>query len=274
MSVYGSGSGGDYGPVGTVYAAGPGQMPPKVRFDVIGEAWNLLTKQFGVWFVAGLAFVVPVFVLVGVFYAFLFGMMMTTSGMGRMEPGSPAFWAFEAKIYGIVIPIGLVTSAFQALIGGGMVRMALRQLRGEVIAAGDVFKIGDVAGPLLLVGVLQGLAVQIGTAFCYIPGFILGGLFLLAIPLVVEKRLPAVEALRESAKTLKPDMVMAALLFFVVMLLYSLGGIACGIGLAATFPLLPICLALLYRDFFLGGPAPATYPGNNPTDPANPWTAR
>ena len=274
MSVYESGSAGDSGPVGTVYASGPGQMPPKVRFDVIGEAWNLLTKQFGVWFVAGLAFVIPIFVLVGIFYVVLFAMIFSTPGMGRMEPGSAAFWAFEAKIYGMIIPIGLLSSAFQALIGGGMVRMALRQLRGEVIAAGDVFKIGDVAGPLVLVGILQGLAIQVGALFCYVPGIILGGLFMLAVPFVVEKRLPALEALRESAKTLKPDLVMASLLFFVVMLVYSLGSFACGIGLAASFPILPICLALIYRDFFLGGPAPVTYPGSNPTDPANPWTTR
>jgi uncharacterized membrane protein len=155
-----------------------------------------------------------------------------------------------------------------------MVRMALRQVRGETIAAGDVFKVGDVAGQLILVGLLQGLAVQIGTMFCYIPGFILGGIFMLAIPLVAERRLSAVDALRESARHLKPDLVTAALFFFVIMLIYSLGGFVCGIGMAASFPLLPICLALIYRDFFLGGPPPPGYPGVAPTDPANPWSSR
>jgi uncharacterized membrane protein len=170
--------------------------------------------------------------------------------------------------------MGLVVYAFQGLVAGGMVRMALRQLRGETIAAGDVFKVGDVAGQLILVGLLQGLAVQIGTMFCYIPGFILGGIFMLATPFVAEQRLSAVDALRESAKHLKPDLVNASLFFFVIMLLYGLGSIACGIGMAATFPLFPICLALIYRDFFLGGPTPPSYPGVGPTGPANPWASR
>ncbi|MES2461442.1 MAG: hypothetical protein V4671_12740 [Armatimonadota bacterium] len=274
MSVYGSG-GGDYGgslPAGTAYAPAP--MPPKVRFDVIGEAWNLLTRQFGVWFVAGLAFVIPIFIVVGIFYALMFAQIMAMAATGRGgEPNGAEMLAFQARIYGVALPMGLVVYAFQGLVGGGMVRMALRQLRGETIAAGDVFKIGDVAGQLILVGLLQGIAVQLGTMFCYIPGFILGGLFMLAIPLVAERRLPAIEALKESARTLKPDLVMAALFFFVIMLVYSLGGIACGIGMAVTFPLLPISLAIIYRDFFLGGPTPPQYPGVTPVGPANPWVS-
>ncbi|MBC8102259.1 MAG: hypothetical protein H7Z41_06705 [Cytophagales bacterium] len=273
MSVYGSGSSGDSASSSSgAYGYAPVPLPPKVRFELIGESWNLLTRQLGTWLVAGLAFVLPVLVLVGIFYAVMFTQILAISAPGRSAPDPAEMLGFQARVYGLALPMGILVSALQAVVVGGIVRMVLRQHRGEMVVAGDVLKIGDVAGQLLVVGILQGLAVQIGTMFCYVPGFLLGGLLLLAVPLVVERRLSAVEALRESARLLKPDMVNAALFYFVITLLYGLGAMVCGIGVAFTFPLLPIALALVYRDFFLGG-TPAGYPGAPSTGAANPWTA-
>lgn len=263
MSVEGEGTGGGYARV---------PMPPKVRFEVLTEAWDLLIKQFGVWFVAGLAFVVPVAVLIGGLSAI---MMAQMAALGRMSAGnhdlSAQMLGLQLQFYGISLPAGILFSAFDGIIEGGMVRMAFRQMRGESIGISDIFKIGDVFWPLAVIGILQNIAVQVGSMFCLFPGIILGGLLLLAIPLVTERRMSAMNAIRESVNALKTDLVNASLLCFLLSLIVSLGGFVCGIGTAFTFPLMPITMALLYRDFYPREVPPSSFLSTDPTAPTNPW---
>ena len=47
----------------------------------------------------------------------------------------------------------------------------------------------------MLVAFLYGVVVSLGYMLCVIPGLIVAGLYMLAIPLVVEGRLPATGAL-------------------------------------------------------------------------------
>jgi hypothetical protein len=275
MSVYGSG-GGDYsGSTSMDRDSGfiPAAIRPKVRFDVIGESCNLLTKQLGVWFVSGLLFVMPVLLVLFVAYGTMFAQMMPLLGMGRNAPGNPDLAGIQRLFYGVSIPVGVSIAAFDGVIEGSMVRMAFRQMRGETIAVGDLFKVGDVIWPLMIVGILQNLAVHLGTLFCYVPGFILGGIFLLAIPLVTERRMSALAAVRESIHILRADIVNASLFFLLLSLVCSLGLSLCGIGVAFTFPLLPIAMALIYRDFFQFGPTQSSHPTVASAGPSNPWTS-
>ena len=258
--------------IGGAYARVP--MPPRVSFEILSEAWDLLIKQFGVWLAAGFAFIIPISVVIGALSTIMFAQM---AALGRMSSGSNGFSAqmlgLQLQFYGISLPAGILIAAFDGIIEGGMVRMAFRQMRGESIGIGDIFKIGDVFWPLAVIGILQNLAVQVGSLFCVFPGIILGGLLLLAIPLVTERRMSAMHAIRESVSALKTDWVNASLFCFLLSLIVSLGGFVCGIGTAFTFPLMPLTMALLYRDFFPSDLTASGYRNADPTVPTNPWAA-
>src|SRR5205085_2723588 len=148
------------------------------------------------------------------------------------------------------VPVVVVmVAAFTML--GGMFRMAIRQLQGESIQATDIFKVQDVIGPLIIGSLLMVVAIYIGMIFCILPGLILAGLLMFTIPIIVDKRLAPVDAVKLSFETLKPDLVMATLFYIVVTIVGQIGGAACVIGALFTYPLFFLSIAILYRDFFM-----------------------
>lgn len=264
MTVYGSG--GDYG-------SGPGMgqggygvavYPPKVRFDVIGEAWSLVQEQMGTWVLSILVLYAVIIALSGGL-GFVQAMLFHPTG-GRQNTSAGAI-LFQ-------IATSLLSNAVTYFLMGGVYRMALKQIRREPISVGDVFSAGDVWLPLFLNGLLYGLAVTVGLVFCIVPGFLAAGLLMLAPLLIVDgKERGPVSALNASYNALRSDLWNAALFTFVLGLLAGIGLLACGVGALFTYPLYFLGMALVYRDFFLGGvPPQAGYPGMpGGTGPANPW---
>ena len=256
MSMYGS----DGSPGGFV-------PPPKIRFDVIGDAWRLFQQQMGPWILASLIVFGIAMVIFGVFYALMMGTMLAALKHDSSPSGSAL-----AGMYLTEMGAGIVIGIIAAVFNGGLYRMALKQLRGETIAPGDVFGAMDVAGPLIVLALLTQLAVNVGSMFCVVPGLILGGLFMFAPLLVVDRKMGAIEAIQASITVLKADLLNTAIFYFVIALVAGLGSFLCGVGVIFTLPLMPLGLALLYRDFFTGGAPPPGYPGDPGMGPQNPWT--
>jgi uncharacterized membrane protein len=103
---------------------------------------------------------------------------------------------------------------------------------------------------LLLVSILNAAATSLGFMLCFIPGFIISGLFMLAIPLVVESRLPATGALIQSWNALKSQWLLATVFHWVLIIASASGALLCGIGILLTGPLYCLSIAILYREFF------------------------
>ncbi len=137
-----------------------------------------------------------------------------------------------------------------AFLVGGMVRMASNQLRGRAPRVEDLFSVSDCWFDLLLTGVLYGAATALGNMLCVIPGLIVSSLFMLAVPLVVEGRLPATGALIQSWASLKSQWLTATVFHLLLVLLAVSGFVLCGIGVLLTGPLYSLSIAILYRDFF------------------------
>lgn len=254
-------------PSGTGPSYPSGYTPrPQIRFDAIGEAWRLFQQQMSTWIVAtivagiGIAIVgVVMYVLMG---AMFFGAAATRGGA-----------AAGFSIMGFFIGILMFAVYFAAIMvfGGGLFRMAIKQVRGEAIAVGDIFTVTDVLPNLLVAAILTGLATAIASLFCVIPGFVVGGLLMLTIPLVVDRRMAAMDAMKASWDALKGDVVMATVFYLVVSIIAQLGAIACYVGLLFTLPLMPLSIAIVYRDFFLAPTAATTgaydAPGTVPPPP-------
>ena len=73
---------------------------------------------------------------------------------------------------------------------------------------------------------------------------------MLAIPLVVEGRLPATGALIQSWDSLKSQWLVATMFNMVLILASFSGAMLCGFGLIFTGPLYCLAISILYRDFF------------------------
>lgn len=223
---------------------------PQVRFDAIGEAWELFTDQMGAWIGAQL-------LLIGICLAvFLFVSVVILGivALSGMEPEG-------RKAASGMVPLLLGISAVAALpllcwLTAGLYRMAVRQVRGERIGALDLFHAGDVWLPALGASLVIGIVVCIGYHFFFLPGMILGGLLMLTLPLIVDRRLGVMDALQQSWNALKTEWLMAGLFYFVLGLVSSLGAIVI-IGALFTYPLVFLGQAIVYRDFFLVQPVPS-----------------
>jgi uncharacterized membrane protein len=97
----------------------------------------------------------------------------------------------------------------------------------------------------------------IGLIFCIIPGIIIAGLSIFTVPLIIDQRMKASEAISASFATLKGQWLSAALFAFVVGLIYLVGIICLYIGLIITLPIAILSITVAYRDFFLGQTPPA-----------------
>jgi hypothetical protein len=219
--------------------AGGYQTWPLVRFSVIGDAWRLYKPHWIVWSLAMLI------VMIG--YSIGAGILFAVFDLGHAH-GPGCFRQFFSP-GGPVAPF-FVSTVVSSIFLGGMIRMASNQLRGRAPRVEDLLTVGDVWFDLLLVSILNGAATSLGFMLCAFPGFIVSGLFMLAIPLVVESRLPATGALIQSWNALKSQWLVAAVFHCVLILLAVSGAVLCGVGIFLTGPLYCLSIAVVYREFF------------------------
>jgi hypothetical protein len=248
----------NYPPAPTPVIGQPGYFPAKVRFETIGEAWRLLQQQMGVW-VGAMCIYIAVTVgiyIVGSLVILPIFLAIAPHGEGA---GVIAVLGMFMSFFALII---LVIAASSVMLAG-LYRMAIRQVRGEMIAIGDLFSATDLAVPALIATLLVGLATMVGSLFCVIPAYIVHGLLMLTLPIIADRRLSPVDAMKASWNALQNDILMATLYVLVLGFVAGLGAVACGVGMVVTMPLFFLGTALVYRDFFI---APYTAPaGYAPT---------
>lgn len=216
---------------------------PGVRWEWIGEAWNLFTKQWTAWVLMILVTVLVMAVIYIPLYSIaLFSMMPSVSEDGVVSTGSGVF------------PILILPVAYGALacaaswLAGGLYGAAFKQLRGEQISVGDLFSGGRHFTRMIVATILIGILAGIGSIFCLIPGLIVAGLAFLTAPMIVEGGKGAVDAIKASIEVTKKDWIMFTIFALALGFIAGAGGIACGVGVLATYPLLFLGQAVAYRD--------------------------
>lgn len=237
---------------------------PRREIDIsaIGEAWGIVSKNLGPFILAGLAMIViqqaPSFI------GSIIGSGMTMS-MSR-NPDT-ALMATLIQM-GISLPFTLIGVALGTIICGSIVLMALKAVRGGTPEIGDI-ALGFTTNPvgLLIAGFLVGLGTTLGTYMCLIPGLLLGGLWFITTPYMLDRGLGPIEAMGASWNTMKDNLVMAAVIFLLSGIAAALGICACGIGILVTMPLLYVTQAIIYEDL-TADDQPGSYTGGTyPTDP-------
>ena len=135
-----------------------------------------------------------------------------------------------------------------------VMNIALRRADGHAVTLGDALGHGVSFAQLSLLGVLMTLATMIGFGLLVLPGIYLSVAFMFALPLVVDRRLAAIEALKTSLAIVHPHWFRCAGLLLVLGLMIALGAMTV-IGLIWVLPVSSLALALAYRRFFAAAPA-------------------
>jgi hypothetical protein len=213
---------------------------PGVRWEWISEAWNMFTKQWSTWVLMILVMYLVIFAIYLPFFGMISLMIPTP------EYGEPV--EFPVGIFALYPVFYLVLLAAVSWLISGLYSAAFKQLRGEQISVGSLFSGGPyffrVLGALLLIAIAAG----IGSVFCLIPGLIVYGLAFLTYPMIVEGGKGTIEAIKASIEVTKKDLVMFTIFALAVYIIAMAGGLACGVGVLATAPLLFLTQALAYRD--------------------------
>jgi hypothetical protein len=228
---------------------------PVIRFEAIGEAFGYFQQRAGVWVLAALvAAIVSTCVNVGVF---LLAMMMSIA--------ASVFLPFVPSFVTGLVGMALLKTVWGVFLGG-LYGMALNQIDGQPIRLKDVFPSTEVLPRLVLVSFLIGLATSAGYFCLVIPGLIISGLLMLALPLVVDARLTAGDALSMSWKTLKDEWLLAVLFDILLCFMQVLGMMLFGLGFVVAVPISVLSVAIVYRDRFSRDGLPAK-PSAHELDP-------
>ena len=211
--------------------------PSGVRFDVLGEAFQLFGKNPGIYVTGALpgTLLVAAMTVVNLVNAF-------------NNAGNTA-----NPFAGLGLQLGLSVGIYLAeiIMIGGLVNAALKQVRGETISVADCFHMNGKFFTILLAAFLTGLCVFCGAILCIVPGLLMSGLLMATIPHIVDKRSGPIEAMAASWDAIKPTMWIALTLALVVQILVSVGGSLIGLGLLVVLPVYALVQALVYRDTIL-----------------------
>ncbi len=224
--------------------------------DWITGGWRLLTARWQVWCVMMGIFVLPIGMVYG------FSQYISLKTQPRI---TGSFLEIMSRSMTQSLTIGILTAFVVAIVAsvfvGGLYRAAIKQARGEEIEISDLFSGVGLYVKVLVAMLIIGFLEYVGTMMCFFPAFIVRGMTFLTIPLIVDKGMEPLDALKASFEATKSDWLMWTLVGFVIPLLAALGIFACGVGFIFSYGLLFTCSGVAYRDCF---DAPVAEP--NPVD--------
>ena len=189
----------------------------------ISEVVKLWSAQWSVWVVQG-------------FICFLI-IQLPSLIIKFSHSGSPVI------NLGVVI-LSVISSS---ILLPGMVYTALRQIRGEPISSTDLFCAVRFGWGMFVFTV----AAVLGLVACCIGTFVTFGLFFLAIPLMIDRKIPTIAALQLSWRTASKNFWLYVLFSLMMSVIACTGMICWYIGTCVTIPFLYIGIAVAYYHTFV-----------------------
>jgi hypothetical protein len=254
------------------YGGPPGPNPfgfgPRVDFDAIGRAWQLIVSDMSTWVLGSLLCLLIVYLVQTVIGLPLsMAMQSKLATMPQLKPGENLldYFAPILPLYAVQIGLGVCAQAVTFVVYGGMMETAVRRMEGRHVGIGDLFSGFSHIGTLLGVGLVLAVLQVVGGLLCCLPYFVVQGVFCLAPILIMRGRAHGLAALGASFQLLRSQWLMATLFVFVAQLVSGLGILACGFGILFTFAIYPISVALTYLNFFPPG-TPTTLEHQTPSN--------
>lgn len=220
---------------------------PRREVDIaaIGEAWGVVTQNLGPFILAALVTfalnAIPSFI-----GSFIAGRVFPTP-VGTTDLGLVLRISFMQQP--IQLPFQAIGSGLSMIVAGSIVLMTLKAIRGQSPEVSDI-GLGFTTSPasLFVAGVLIYLGTMVGILLCLIPGLILGGLWMVTVPFIMDKGVGPIEAMKMSWNLMKDHVLMAAVILLLGGMIMILGCCCACIGLLVALPLLYATQAIIYED--------------------------
>jgi hypothetical protein len=227
---------------------------PMARLDFawIGEAWRMFTALPGTWIGAVALYTLTLVLVMAILavptglYAYMVNLFRTieASGGGATPPGMTPHGEMLR-----FLPFSLILAAVEAVLNGGMYRMAIRQYRGESINVGGIFSAFNVSWQLIVIALVLAMVneavVFVQPNLGWVVSIILEGLFFLAPLRIVDKRVGPIQALVDNLMLLRGQRWLG-FFFYVFLYLIMILGSCCIVGIVVTLPLFILTQGVSY----------------------------
>lgn len=163
---------------------------------------------------------------------------------------------FDPTSLSALVLLFLVVMVGLWLLQAMMVRGALLETDGPRPDFGDFMRNLN-AGNVLLTALLAFLGTWLGLALCVVPGLVVGVLCMFALHFVIDQDMGPIDAIRSSAMLVAANPWKVFLLALSVLVITTVGALACGIGLLLAGPVCAIAVTYSYRVLVHGVVSPA-----------------
>jgi uncharacterized membrane protein len=205
--------------------------------DAFNYGWKKFQEYLGPILIAMVLFIVVAGVVNFIGALFAGGFEEITS---PDDVGIGMFISFGYLVFAL---LGALVSL---LIQAAVVRGALDITKGERIEL-STFLSTENLGQIVLAALLLAIGTAIGFVLCIVPGLILIFYSQFTYQFIIDKGMPAFDAIKASFGLVNKNLGTVVVLFLASILAFFIGAILCGIGLLVTIPVTIIATAYAYR---------------------------
>jgi uncharacterized membrane protein len=156
--------------------------------------------------------------------------------------------------FGIAMILSLLGSALTYVVSlvvqAGIIKGALALTRNEPLSIGTAFN-GINWGQVIAASLITGALIFIGLVLCIIPGIVAIFFTWFTLYFVIDRNMPAIEAIKASVSMVRANIGNLILLFLASIAAYIVGACLCGVGLLVAIPV--VILAQVYTFRTLNG---------------------
>jgi uncharacterized membrane protein len=156
--------------------------------------------------------------------------------------------------FGIAMILSLLGSALSYVVSlvvqAGIIKGALALTRNEPLSVGTAFN-GINWGQVIVASLITGALIFIGLILCIIPGIVVIFFTWFTLYFVIDRNMPAIEAIKASVSMVRANIGNLILLFLASIAAYIVGACLCGVGLLVAIPV--VILAQVYTFRTLNG---------------------
>ncbi|HKQ71714.1 MAG TPA: hypothetical protein VJT73_20365, partial [Polyangiaceae bacterium] len=198
-------------------------------------------------FIVGWLLVSVIYIVGGVVSNVILSILgAATSSVSRRGLAGPGLNVFGPLSFGITSVVQLVDLVVSSFFVAGLANFSLKVARGTAYAFGDIFGGAPFFVAVLVANFLTGLAFAIGCGFFVVPGVILALGFSLTHPLIVDRNLGPIEAMKASWELTDGHKTNLFIFGLISFLLAIAGLCACGVGVLLVAPAVQIAQMYIY----------------------------
>jgi uncharacterized membrane protein len=141
---------------------------------------------------------------------------------------------------------GALSLVVQTVIQAAIVKGSLDITRGKPLSLNSMLEGIDWA-QVVIAALILGVATLVGFVLCVLPGFAVMFLTAFTLYFIIDKGLPAIDAIKASVSFVMANAGTLIVFFLACIAAYFVGALLCGVGLLVAIPVVVLAQAYTYR---------------------------